>query len=467
KAPAAAATRPPAPTIGPPAIAPTRPAPTAVATEKPAALAAAAPAETPAPTAAPAAAPAPSRGVPAAPTRDIGPAAPAIVGRGADEKAGAPAPAADAVLPRVLAPDVALAFAAAGELWTMDHAAGLRPIARAAGLAAPIVSDDRVWIAYRRPGSAGIEVWAVPWAAGDGRLVASEAGLNEGLLPGYGPRRIEDVRWWPGRHALAVTTSAAPRAAGAAPRVELWRFDVEPVAGRLVAAGDLIHRPAVAADGATVVFLRRDPDRPTEGQVWLISADSGQERAALRFPLPADVSRVALPIAWLSAGRAFRIAAPEAGRGGLTLYQVEREGEARPIGHVDGSELFWSADGDRLAFLRPAGDAAGPRDLFVARGDGADPRLYATLTRGRFLAWSPDAARFLYEDDGQLFVATVGQAAQRLAAGVEEARWLGPDQVLYVVRQGASRRLVYQALTGQPIVLYNMVADVPFDGIWP
>lgn len=463
KAPAAAPTRPPAPApaVGPTAVPATRPTvPPAATAEKPAALAAVAPAETPAPMA--------TAGVPAVPTRSSAPApaAPAITSRGADEKAAVPAPAPAADPARLLAPDAALVFAVAGELWAADRDAGLRRIVRADGLAAPVVSDDRSWIAYRRTVREGSEVWAVRWTDGDPRLVTSEAALNEGHAPDYGPRRIEEVFWAPGRRALAVTVSAAARAADAAPRFELWLFDVEPVGGRLIAAGDLVHRPLAAPDGAAFVFLRRDPGRPTDGQMWLVSAVAAPERAVLRFPLPADAARVVLPAAWLPDGSALRVAVPEAGRSGLTLYQVELKGDARPIGHVEADGLFWSADGSRLAFVRPAGDAPGPHELFVARGDGADPLRYATLARGRFLAWSPDAARFLYEDEGALYVGTIGQPAQRLAAAAGEARWLGPDHVLYVARQGASYNLIYHALTGEPVVLYTSSADIPFAGIW-
>ncbi|MCX7671396.1 MAG: hypothetical protein N2439_15170, partial [Anaerolineae bacterium] len=291
--------------------------------------------------------------------------------------------------------------------------------------------------------------------------------LNEGLVPGYGPRRIEEADWVPGRRALAVTTSAAARAADSTPRFELWLFDVESAQGRLIASGDLVHRPVAAPDGATFIFLRRAPDRPGDAQVWLVSAEAAAERAVLRFPLPAAAARVVLAVGWLPDGRTLRIAAPEAGRAGLTLYQFELEGNARPIGHVDAAEVFWAADGSRLAFVRPAGAATGPSELFVARGDGADPRLYTTLGHGRFLAWSPDATHFLYEDADALFVGAVGQAAQRLATGAAEARWLGPEQVLYVTRQGTSRQLIYHALTGEPMVLYNTGADVPLEGIWP
>lgn len=463
---AVAPTQPPAATSARPTAtaAPTRleaPAMPSATAEKPAALAAA---SLPATPTSPAATPVPL--APAA-ARETGPAVPPAVGRGADEKAATAVAPADVSAAKDLAPDAALAFAAAGGLWTVDRQAGLRLVTQADGLAAPAVSDDRGWIAYRRPGRGGVEVWAVPWSAGEPRPITSEEALNEGLLPDYQPRRIEEVRWVPGRRVLAVTTSAAARTPGVAPRFELWLFAVDPVAGRLAASGDLIHRPAAAPDGAFFAFLRRAPDRPAEGQVWLVPTDGGPERAVLRFPLPANATRVALPVGWLPDGSAFRVALAAAGAPGLTLYQVEIKGGAREIGHVDGSEAFWSADAGRLAYVRPAGDAAGPADLFVADGTGAAPWHYATLMHGRFLAWSADAARFLYEDDGQLFVGAVGQPALRLAAGVEDARWLGSAAVLYVARQGAYRQLIYQALAGRPIVLYNVAADVSFDGIWP
>ncbi len=366
-----------------------------------------------------------------------------------------------------LAPDAALVYAAAGGLWTIDRAGGVRWVAQAGSLAAPVVSGDRAWIAYRQQGKDGAEVWGVPWAGGDARLLLAERELNKEALAGYQPWRFQDVWWMPGKRSLAVTVSAAPLAPGAVPRFELWTVEVESGLRRLVTSGDAGHRPVAAPDGATFVFFRRDPNKRTEGSVWLIGADGAGERAVVRFPLPEDQRSDGAQIGWLPDSSGFWVAVPDAGANGLMLYQVMVKGDARPVARLDARQAFWSPDGARLAYVRLPGDATGPQELLVAGADGANPRLYATLSRGRFVAWAPDSARFLYEDNGQVFVGAPDQEALRLATNASEPRWLGSNQVLYVAQQGASRQLIDQAVGGQPIVLQTLPANAPLDGLWP
>ena len=105
--------------------------------------------------------------------------------------------------------------------------------------------------------------------------------------------------------------------------------------------------------------------------------------------------------------------------------------------------------------------------IILAAADGANPQLYATIPNGRFIGWSPDSARFLYEDSGQLFVGAPGGKAQRLAAGAIEPRWLGPSQILYQAGQGDTRQLIVQAVDGKAVPLQTLPADATVDSIRP
>jgi hypothetical protein len=433
---------------------PTQPAP--ATPEKTAVALAAAPTAMVAPTAALAAA--------AAPT------ARSAAGAGVTAAEGGAAPAAaapDTAGVSDLAPDVALAYAAGGSLWTLDRAEGMRRIAQGSGLAAPVVSDDRAWIAYRLPGKDGVELWGVPWAGGAARLVLAERDLNKEAPAGSQLWRIQDVWWLPGKQMLAVTAVAAAPTPDAAPALELWAVEVESGQRKLVLSSDVSFRPVVAPNGTMVAFLRREPGKQGEGSAWLIGADGAGERALLRFPLPEDQPGDNVQISWLPDSSGFWLALPQAGAKTLALYQISVAGDARPAARLEARQVFWSSDGTRLAYTRPVSDTAGPQELYVASADGAQSRLYATLARGRFVAWAADSARFLYEDGGQLFAGAVDAAAARLATNASEPRWAGADRVIYVTQQGASRQLIYQAVAGRPIVLQTLPANMPFDGLWP
>ncbi|MDQ1300253.1 MAG: eukaryotic-like serine/threonine-protein kinase, partial [Chloroflexota bacterium] len=386
----------------------------------------------------------------------------------AAESGASPAEAArDSAALAELPPDAALAYAAAGSLWAIDRAGGVRRMAQNPGLTAPVVSGDRAWIAYRQPGKDGVEIWGVPWAGGDARLLLAERELNKEASAGYQPWRFQDVRWLPGKRALAVTVSAAALTPGVAPRLELWMVEVEAGLRRLVTSSDINFRPIVAPNGAAVAFLRREPGKRGEGSVWLIGTDGAGERAVLRFPLPDDQPGDDAQIGWLPDSSGFWLALPQAGTKARALYRISAAGDAQPAGTLEAQQIFWSPDGARLAYTRPVSDTAGPQELYVASADGTQSRLYATLTRGRFVAWAADSVHFLYEDSGQVFAGAVDQGALRLASNAGEPRWLGANQALYVTQPGASRQLVYQVVSGQPVVLQTLPPNTSLDGLWP
>lgn len=477
--PRAAAPAAAAPTSSPAQAVPTieRTAAPAVAPSRPAepALAAAAPTSAPTPTAA--AASAPARSVTVAPTpggagaaSTASAAGPAVNAEGAARLGAGAAPdaaARDAASLSALPPTFTLALAVGGNLWIIERADAARPIAQAEGLAAPAISPDGVWIAYRQSGKDGVEVWAAPRAGGAPRRLLTERDLQPDGLTGYQPARLYDMRWLPGGQTLAVVAVAAALAPAAAPRLELWTVEVESATRRLVTHSDIPYPPAAAADGSVFAFLRRAADNPAEADVRLVTADGAGERVVQRVPLPLDARIGDVQISWLPDGRSFWLAMPAASPTGLQLYRIMPEGGAAPPIHLAARQAFWSADGNQLAYVGPADAATGVQELFVAAADGAGARRYATLLHGRFLAWSPDSVHFLYEDGGQLFVGARQAAPSRLASNVDAARWVGADQVVYVTQRDGSRQLVYHALAGQPVVLQTLPAAASLDGLWP
>ena len=380
--------------------------------------------------------------------------------------AAAPAPAL-AELPS----EASLVYADVRGLWAVDRATGatgVRPLVQAEGVIAPAISSDRSWVAYRLVKGGNNEVWAVPSSGGAARLLLAERDLSGGLPQGYRERRIQDVRWLPGRQMLLVTAQLTPVAQDAAPQLEMWTIDIASGARKLLATGDARQRPVVAPNGAQIAFFRLAPEKASEGSLWLIGADDGGERAALRFPVRPDMRSFDGQIAWLPDSSGLWAAIPDAGQpNALTLYRVPLTGEAQPAGRVDGQEAFWSPNGTRLAYTGLTGEATGPRELVLAAADGANPQLVATIPNGRFIGWSPDSARFLYEDGDQLFVGTPGGKTQRLAAGAIEPRWLGPSQIVYQAGPGDTRQLIIQAVDGKAVPLQTLPAGATVDSIRP
>jgi Tol biopolymer transport system component len=364
--------------------------------------------------------------------------------------------------------DAVLALADGRGVSVLDRAGGARTLAQGEGLTAPAISGDRTWVAYRQTRGNDTAVWAAPIGGGDARLLLTELDLGGDPPPGYRGRRIQELRWLPGKGALLVTVQLTPVAQGAPAQIEMWVVDVASGSRKRLSSGDARVRPAAAPDGTRIAFLRREPDRAGDAGFWLIGSDGGSERALLRFAAPADARTFAGQIAWLPDGSGLWAAIPDAqSPTALTLYRVPLNGEAQPAGRVEAQELFWAPNGARLAYTRWTGEAGGARELLLAAADGASAQPYATLANGRFIGWSPDSARFLFEDGGQLFVGSAGDKAQRLASGAIEPRWLGSNQIVYLAGQGESWQLIAQTLDGKAVTLQSAPAGTAIDSIRP
>jgi hypothetical protein len=462
------------------AVVPTQaPAPQVSTTAPPApsaARAAAAPSPTVQSLARPSAAPGAAAPAAAAPATSAA-AAPAL-SRSAPETGIATAAGKGAGAPIALTPTLALAALPTGAalvytdeqgLWAADQSSGVRSLVAAPNVVQPTISDDRTWVAYRQAGDGATDVWGVAWTGGTPKLLLSERDLNAGLPPAIRDRRILDVRWFPGKPALAVTALAQPTTANETPNLELWRVDVASGQRRLLSNGDPRHRPVPAPNGSQVAFFRREPDKAAEGSLWLADAEGNGERVVLRFPARADQRAYAEQISWLPDSSAFWAAIPDTDLdrperlNGLTLYRIPLQGDAQPVGRADAHEAFWSPDGQRLAYMRLAGDAAGPREIFVAEADGTNPQLQAPVQSGRFISWSPDSTRYLYEAGGQLLAGMPGQKAQPIGTSAIEAQWLGSDQVIYMTDQGGTRQLINATVDGKVSPLQALPADATFD----
>ena len=104
----------------------------------------------------------------------------------------------------------------------------------------------------------------------------------------------------------------------------------------------------------------------------------------------------------------------------------------------------YSADGNRVAFIRSVGDAQDIHVLTVA--SGAVKRVQSSVAAGDVVDWSPDDRQFVFEsfDTGAMelwLVDAAGGAARRITDDVAQEHWpsWGSDGVVYVHK---NRRLI-------------------------
>jgi serine/threonine protein kinase/Tol biopolymer transport system component len=142
------------------------------------------------------------------------------------------------------------------------------------------------------------------------------------------------------------------------------------------------EKSGAATDGARLYFSEG-------GQIYQVST-AGGEIVSIREPtedlFPVDVSRDRSLLLVLS--KSF---VPE-GNAAWTLPVLG--GAARRLGNVVATDASWSSDGDRLAYTSG-------KDVYVANGDGAEPRRLVTLDGAvSWPRWSPDGSRLRFTLNG-------------------------------------------------------------------
>ena len=253
-------------------------------------------------------------------------------------------------------------------LWTVDGKSGVRQLVASEGLSLPIISSDRSRVAYQIQRDDQRDLWAIRWDGTDAELLLSERDLPTSDLPaGYTERRLNDVRWLPGRAILAVTTVASPGSPDLLPKLELWHLDVESGALQRVTDMGRAYRPFYSPDGTQIALLQYGTESDPSGDLTLVNADGTDRRVVVRFPAGPTTASSDSQIAWLPDGSGLWAYVPDPSTSsdtngtptaggplnGATLYRVPAAGgEVQSAGRVDGSQVFWSPDGSRLAYTR-------------------------------------------------------------------------------------------------------------------
>ena len=144
----------------------------------------------------------------------------------------------------------------------------------------------------------------------------------------------------------------------------------------------------LATDGARVYFTATAADNNNEP--WQVSSRGGQS-----FPLPGSLKRAF--VIDLSPDRSELLVLRNASSFEPPALWAEPllGGSARRVGGINANGgAAWSGDGQRLAF-------ADGKQLSVARTDGSDVHVLATLPNGGYLPrWSPDGAVVRFTKNG-------------------------------------------------------------------
>ncbi len=371
-----------------------------------------------------------------------------------------------------------LVYADLKALWAIDGANGVRQLAAAEVLNTPLISSDGTYVVYRTQQQDYVELWGVAWKGGAPVLLLSERELSrKGLDALHTERRLQDVRWVPGRLALAlnIVQVVSPEAPGAVAVTELWELDIKTGALRYLAPLGRAYRPYYSPDGRQFALLEYGTETDPRGSLVLFDAEGGNRRLAVSFFASPAKQSYDSQVAWLPDSSALWLAVPVADSlapgqlNGATLYRVTSAGQAREAGFADAYQVTWSPDGTRMAFLRTASDSMEEGELYLADADGSEAQRYAVVKNAAFLAWSPDGAHFLYQDDYRTYLGAVGQAPQHLGTSVSfvDPHWVSGTQFVSRHDTGTGWLLTVRGVDGAAQGLLPLPRDAMLDTARP
>ncbi len=352
-----------------------------------------------------------------------------------------------------------LVYADLKTLWAIGGTGGVRQLAAAEVLHTPLISPDGTYVVYRTQQQDYQELWGVSWKGGASKLLLSERDLpREGLDALHTERRLQDVRWTPGRLALAlnIVQVPSPTAPGAVAVAELWELDVKTGALRYLAPLGRAYRPFYAPNGRQFALLEYGTETDPRGSLVLYDAEGGNRKLAVSFPASPAKQSYDSQVAWLPDSSALWLAVPVADSSemgqvnGSTLYRVTAAGQAQVAGLVDAYQVVWSPDGTRLAFLRITSSNMEDGELYLANADGSKAQRYAAVKNAAFLAWAPDGEHFLYQDDYRTYLGAEGQAPQQLGTSVSfvDPYWVSKTQFISRHDTGTGWLLTVRGIDG-------------------
>ncbi|HOG45253.1 MAG TPA: zf-HC2 domain-containing protein [Anaerolineae bacterium] len=422
------------------------------------------PQDEPAPTLAPTSAPQPTAS-----------AAPTLRPTRTPTPTATPPPCLAPVTPQPPAPrqPLRVVYADGGRLWRWQEETGA---ATAYALSGPAydarLSRDGHLIAFRRPtGEWTDELWVVGAdGTGERRLATFSAVEMVGRYPTTGLADLV-VDWLPGAHTLACYYEPDHRYVEYGPYEPLTLVDADTGAARTVtAAEDRVLALAYAPDGSQVAVL-------TAQELRLVDARDGSVRfraplqvqpgrsqslayapdgrslalfteraitvvdtaAGSRRDIPFDYEPIGMGeystyprINWLADGTAFYTtfsqgnATQVIGEGAtFTLWRVDvAAASASALGSYDGSFLGSWFSPDRRWLAYPVRHADNTCELYLVDAQEGRQVCYAQGGWIGLRGWSPDPARFVYQQGGRVTLGSICQPPQVLA-GVQRDEALG------------------------------------------
>jgi len=337
------------------------------------------------------------------------------------------------------------------------------------------LSDDEAVVAFtRQVDDFHWELWAVNSDGSNERLLVGVNDLEalpditrEEFTRAIVPARFE---WVPGTHQLAYNTQQVGEGPG-----QFLSDDL-----RLVNA-DSLERITLFPEGMGGQFYYSPDGKQiaivTPTKISLIDSNGMNPREkVLSYPEVMTYSEYwyyARPV-WAPDSSLLVAAIPPQDplaepRQPTTLWNIPITGESgRLAGSIDttaffASEVSFSPDLSRIAFLRETGDPAlNQRELYIASNDGNEATLYHTASFLQFLGWAGSSDQFLFQS-GDPPVYQVGRVGgdftplPGVPAGYFDVRFVDDQRFLHLAEINGQFDLQLTDMSGNSVTIASPI----------
>jgi hypothetical protein len=224
--------------------------------------------------------------------------------------------------------------------------------------------------------------------------------------------------------------------------------------------GPFIRPTAAVSTGA---------DEQADGAFTLNETGGGKATTLLTFQGGPGKLTYDSQVAWIDNASAW-IALPTGEFGqpmppnGTEVYRLSG-GQLEKVSDIDAYMVHWSPAAEQMAYTRYISETMAMNELYLANADGSNPELYATMTDGQFISWSPSGTRFLYQDNYQIFAGEQGKPPVRMANGVSMVgpRWISDEKIMAYHDTSDSWLLTLRDVNGEAVGLLPLPRDAMWD----
>jgi tricorn protease len=354
-----------------------------------------------------------------------------------------------------------IAFVSGGDVWTVPAAGGEARllVSHSATESRPLYSPDGRRLAFVSTRTGGGDVYVLTLATGElRRLTFDDApetldawSRDGGWL--YFSSSARDIAGMMDVHRVRATGGTPMVVAGDRYASEYW-------AAPSAEAGTM----AITARGLTSgQWWRRGHSHIDESEIWLVRTGGDLDRAPRYEPVTSGGAKSAWPV-W--AGGALYFMSDKSGAENLWMRPAAG-GEARQVTRFTDGRLLWPAashDGRVITFERDFGvwrldvaSGAAARVPITLRGapSGASVEHLALTSNVADLALSPDGKKMVLLVRGELFAAAATSVPSGVQAGGDAQRvTFTPAAEVHPVWAPDSRRIAYASNRGGAFRLY-------------